>query len=373
MAGAIKKRSGSWLVTLEMGRGPKGQRLRKYVTVKSKKEAENILSEHQHKINTCTFVLPDNMLFSDLLKHWLEHYVDTNCEVTTKSEYERIINKHIIPYLGKIELQKLAPLHIQQYYKYLMDKKKLSANTVYRHHANIRKSLDYALKKQLVVRNVADAVDLPRKKKFEGSFYTVEQLNRLLKEVAGTEIEVPVNLAAYLGLRRGEICGLKWKHVDFDNKTVHIQEVIARINKEVITKVPKNETSIRTLHIHKDLEKLLKNHKAKQKEYKELLGRDYVASDYVCTKIDGGPFRPERLSDKFTSFLIQNKLPYIRLHDLRHTVATLLIQSKIPVKNVSEMLGHSDITTTLKIYSHVLEEAKKEAAVKMGDLLKRRK
>ena len=331
MAGSIRKRNGNWLVIMEIGKTPDGKRLRKYTSVKTRKEAEQILAEHDHQVNIGTFVQPDHMLYADFLEHWMEHYVDKNCEATTKAGYEVVIRNYIAPYLGRIPLQKLAPIHIQSYYKHLMDERKLSPNTVYRHHANIRKSLDYALKKQLVIRNAADAVDLPKKKKFEGSYYTVEQLNVLLKKVKGSEIEVPVNLAAYLGLRRGEIGGLKWKHVDMENRTIHIQEVSARLYKGVITKTPKNETSIRTLYMHDDLFELLERHKMKQEEYRKLLGREYKVTDYVCTKLDGEPFRPEKISHRFTSLLKANKLPNIRLHDLRHYVESFVMWSELPL------------------------------------------
>lgn len=150
MGGRISKRGKSWQVTIEVGRDAYGRRIRKYFTAKTREEAERILTENKHKIMVGDFVEPTRMTFAEFLKHWMEHYVETNCEATTKSGYEKIIKKHVIPYLGAISLQKLSPLHIQQYYKHLMDTKRLSPNTVRRQHSTIRKFLDYAFKMQQI-------------------------------------------------------------------------------------------------------------------------------------------------------------------------------------------------------------------------------
>jgi len=160
MGGAIKKRGKSWQVMIEVGRDAYGRRIRKSFTARTREEAEIILTENKHKIMVGDFVEPSRMTFAEFLRHWMEHYVETNCEATTRSGYEKVIKKHVIPYLGAIPLQKLSPMHIQQYYKHLMDVKRLSPNTVRRQHSTIRKSLDYAFKMQLINKNPADRVSL---------------------------------------------------------------------------------------------------------------------------------------------------------------------------------------------------------------------
>jgi len=370
MGGKISKRGQSWQVTIECGKNAQGKRIRKYFSAKTKTEAENILTEYKYKILKEDFVEPSLMTFAEFLKHWLNHYVDKNCEVTTKAGYENVIRKHVNPYLGNIPLQKLSALHIQEYYSYLMDEKGLSPTTVRRHHSSIRKALDYAFQKQLVTKNVADRVTLPKRQEYEAAFFTDKQVVSLLEAVKGSEIEAPVNLAVYLGLRRGEVCGLRWKYVDLEKQVLEVKETRTRISREIITKAPKTKKSHRVLYLSDQLVKILKAHKKRQKENRMLFGREYVESDYVCTMLDGEPIHPDVLSHRFQDALKKSKLPHIRFHDIRHTVASLLLHNNIPILNVSEMLGHSDVGITLKIYGHVLEEAKKDTAIKMAEILK---
>jgi integrase len=371
MGGFIRQRGNSFQVIIDAGKDAEGNRIRQVQSFKTKPEAEKALVDMQYNINNNNFVKPDTMTFKDFLKHWFNNYVKNKCEVTTQQEYKRIIDKHVSPYLGDIQLQKLQPLHIQQYYQYLMREKKLSPNTVYRHHANIRKALDYGLKQQFVIRNVADAVELPSKKEFEGNYYNVNQLLTMQELLKEHELEIPINLAIYLGLRREEIAGLKWEHINFETHMIEIKEVRVRLDKGNVTKKPKTKGSKRTIYIPDELYELLKKHQEKQKEYETLFGDNYVKSKYICTKINGQPFRPEKISAGFKLFLEKNKLPHIRLHDLRHTFATILHQNGVPIKNISETLGHSDITTTLKIYTQFMDEYKKDATETINNILKK--
>ncbi|WP_141333667.1 site-specific integrase, partial [Brevibacillus agri] len=278
--------------------------------------------------------------------------VKYNCEETTAYGYRNIINKHLTPFMGNVELQKLQPAHIQQYYKHLMDNTGLSPNTVHKHHATIRKALDYGLKQQLVYRNVADAVSLPRKKKFEGKSYTREQLRILLEKVTDTKIELPVYLAGYLGLRREEICGLRWKNIDFTQRIIHINEVRVSAGNRTIVKSPKTEKSQRTLYITDELYDILIKNKARYDEYKKILGSEFDDTGYIYAKENGKPYKVNYITDQFREFLEIHDLPKIRLHDLRHTFASILYDAGVDLKAISEALGHSDLGTTNKIYAH---------------------
>lgn len=302
----------------------------------------------------------------------MDNYVKRNCEETTAYGYRNILYKHLVPYLGKIELQKLKPGHIQQYYKHLMDEKGLSPNTVRKHHANIQKALDYGLKQEFVHRNVADAVALPRINKFEGKAYTKEQLNTLLRLIKDTKLELPVYLSAYLGLRRSEITGLTWRDgVDMQNRILHIEKVRTSAGKAVVIKKPKTDKSQRMLFIDDEIYELLDKTKVKQAEYKQLLGKEYNDSDYVFTREDGTPYRVNTVTEQFSDFLKKHDLPKIRLHDLRHTFASILHSEGVDLKSISEALGHSDIGTTNKIYTHLFDKTHKETVSAMGKALRR--
>jgi integrase len=251
-----------------------------------------------------------------------------------------------------------------------LDEKHLSANTVRKHHANIRKVLDYALKQQYVHRNVADAVALPRKIDFEGKALTKDQLIELLDLVKGTKLELPVYLSAYLGLRRSEITGLLWENIDLKERVLQVKVVRTSAGKETVIKKPKTAKSQRSLYIEDEILELLKRVRAQQEKYKQVLGKDYFASDYVFTREDGKPYRVNTVTEQFTTFLKRQRLTLIRLHDLRHTFASILHEEGINLKSISEALGHSDIGTTSRIYTHVFDKTHKDTVSAMSRALK---
>ncbi|WP_233281093.1 site-specific integrase [Paenibacillus algicola] len=305
----------------------------------------------------------------------MDNYVKYNCEETTMYSYKNIIYKHVIPYLGTFELQKLQPVFIQQYYKHLMDDKGLSPNTAHKHHACIRKSLDYALKQQFVHRNVSDdAVTLPKKEKFTGqSYYTKEQLNTLLEMVKDTRLEFPIYSAGYLGLRREEIVGLRWQYVDLAKRLIHIEEVRTSAGSQEVVKTPKTEKSRRVLFITEELLEVLLKVKSKQDNHKRILGENYMDSGYVFTHDNGKPYRVNYITKAFKDFLEKNNLPKIRLHDLRHTFASILYEAGVDLKAISEALGHSDLGTTNKIYTHRFDKTHKKTVTAMSEALGRRR
>lgn len=367
---SIQKVGKKYRITLELGKGGDGKRLREYKTFNTYEEAKKVLTEFEYNRQRNLLVNSDSIKVKEFLLHWMDNYVKYNCEITTINGYENIINNHVIPYLGNIELQKLQATDIQRYYKYLLDTKKLSPNTVHKHHANIRKALDYALKHQFIYRNVADAVTLPKKRKFQGKAYNKKQLNNLLTLVKGTKIELPVLLAAFLGLRREEILGLRWSGVDLENRIIYINEVRVRAGKNVVIKQPKTEKSQRSLYISDEVYTSLLKLKQEQEKYKMILGKGYDNQGYLYTHEDGKPYRINSISDQFKKFLEKNNLPRIRLHDLRHTFASILYNEGVDLKSISEALGHSDLGTTNKVYTHRFDKTHKDTVNIISKALK---
>lgn len=338
---------------------------------------DQLLSEWEAKIEQETS--PCGMMFDEYLLMWLEKTKSTIAE-TTYAEYKNTLNKIIVPFFRelKIPLCNLKAHHIQSFYDDRLAAGR-TPNTVKHYHANIHKALKYAVKQELIDTNPADKVDLPKMEKFTGSYYTSENLSQLLSLVMDTKLELPVIIASYLGLRRGEICGLKWDYIDFTRNTIEIVGVVtdkgpdSKMTCLTYLERTKTKSSQRTLPMSPELAAYLKHIQIKQAENKLLCGSEYNRSwdGFVCVDQMGNLIQPQYISWNFPKLLKKNGLPPLRFHDLRHTNATLLLQDGAAMKDVQCWLGHASMSTTADFYAHVTEEGKQKlsqsisAAVKM--------
>jgi len=297
------------------------------------------------------------------MKDWLR-MMKNSIETTTFSSYSYVINHSIIPYFDEkhpgILLRDLTVKHIQDYYTYEMEEKKLSANTVIHRHANIRKALQYAVRTGLIYHNPATLVERPKIDKFSTQFYNKNELEQLFKAVKNDPIELAVILAAFYGLRRSEILGLKWSAIDFENKTLTIRHTVTQscIDGKV-TVVSKDRTktksSYRTLPLVAPFEELLIKLHQKQEENRIICGKSYCKDylDYIYVNSVGELIKPGYITQHFPIVLKKNNLRKIRFHDLRHSCASLLYANGVSLKDIQVWLGHSDISTTSNIYSHL--------------------
>lgn len=224
----------------------------------------------------------------------------------------------------------------------------------------------------LIPFNPADRIVLPKQEKFNASYYTVEQLEKLFDVCLGTPIESAVYLAAHYGLRRSEVLGLKWDCINFEEKTISIREVRVKYGKEVVVKKPKSESSQRILPLMDDIADYLLRLKMQWKKNKLLYGKDYIDSGLVCCWPDGSPLNTEYLNHKFKDILAKNELPHIRFHDLRHSTASYLIKNGVSLKEIQVWLGHSTISITANTYTHIDMETKKDTAQKINDLFSKK-
>lgn len=334
----------------------------------NKKKAEALLAEAKR-----TFVPPkkevetiisSNMLFADYLSKWLVT-VKSTISVPTYGSYEGMIRTVIAPYFRNrmISLEGIMAAHIQEFYSKELER--VSANTVIHYHAVIHRALKYAVKMDLIQANPADKIERPKKDKYVGSFYDSTEMNTLFAAVEGTRLELPVKLAAFYGLRRSEVLGLKWDAIDFNNNTITIRHTVTSCNVngklvEVAADRTKTKSSMRTLPLVPAFRDLLLAEKEKQKVNRRLCGNSYCQDyiGYLCVNEIGERFKPMWLTNTFGDFLAANELRHIRFHDLRHSCASLLLANGVPMKQIQEWLGHSDFATTANIYAHLDYQSK---------------
>ena len=359
--GSITQRGDKYRVCFDYGIDREGNRVRKYRTFDTKRDATRAFNEHKVKMDKGTQIMPSEYTFAQWLDYWYKDIILPQIEETTAYGYRGMIENYLKPQLGEIRLQKLTARDIQQYYTWLMDEKELSPNTVIKHHNLLTNTLNAAERQEYITKNPMRAVSPPKKRQREAKFYTPEQLGILLDKAVGTRLELPVFICAYLGLRRGELCGLRWSDVDLEHKTITIENTRTQAGKKEIEKGTKTASSTRTLYLPDTLCDMLKAAREHQQACRAEYKNAYDDNDYVVVMEDGRPFRPNYLSELFGKFLADNDLPKIVLHELRHTFASLSNQAGIPAYNIGKALGHSTPATTQKIYTHLLDQTHTQA------------
>lgn len=340
---------------------------------RAEQKRKEILREAEEKALLSNY---DDILFSDYIQKWLEETKHTIAE-TTYSIYKNVINGVIYPYFAerKIKLSELKSYHIQDFYAYKMEHDNVTANTIHHYQANIHKALKYAVKTELIKDNPADYIDLPKKQKHIADFYSPEELKILLQAAKGTDIEMVVYIAAWLGLRRGEIIGLKWNYVDFENRTISIKGTMAKAKKTIYKETAKNTSSLRTLPMSEELTKYLYDLKERQIANKKRLGKHYIDKwkDFVCVRENGDILKLDYVTRHFPMLCEQCGLRRINLHELRHTNISLLLSAGVSIKEIQEWAGHSTYTTTADVYAHIQSQNKVRLSQSIESLLTEQK
>ncbi len=346
---------------------------RKTVYGRTAKEAAEKLQQALFEQKQGTFADGPKQKLETFLNHWLEDVHKPTVRVSSYKRYRIILDKHLIPYLGHIQIQKLTAQHVQSAYaKILKDGYKPA--TVRAIHAVLHKALGQAVRWHLVGRNVCNEVSLPRVPKFEIHPLTKEQAQKLLDVARGDRFEAMLVLALLTGMRRGEILGLRWSDIDFESGTLHIRRSVNHITGYgFIETEPKTAASIQVIPLPEVVIDVLRQHRLYQLEAQSQAGAKWQERDLVfCNKI-GGFFSLSQLYQQYRKLLSDAGLPRLRFHDLRHSAATILLTLGIHPKVVQERLGHSKIAMTMDTYSHVLPTMQEEASERLDDLFRREK
>ncbi len=384
MRGSIIKRSeSSYAIVLNLGKDPAtGKRKQQWVTVKgNRREAERRLTELLHQLNIGTFIKPGRLTVKEYLQQWLQDYCVANLSPRTHELYSYICEKHLIPHIGLISLTELKPSHLQHLYSDKLSngrsngKGGLSNRTVQIIHITLHKALQNAVKTGLLVRNVAGAVDTPRIQHREMRVMSETDLHIFLEYAKDTPNFALFYTALFTGMRRAELLALRWSDVDLDLCQVSVTRSMQYIQvadpaKRISFKEPKTTKSKRSIALSPSTAITLREQHANQNELKASLGYPALSdSDLVFSHYDGSPLLPSSVTHAWMKLVRRCGLHGIRLHDARHTHASLMLKQGVHPKIVQERLGHGSIQITLDTYSHVAPGLQQAAANRFDDIV----
>lgn len=350
---------------------------------KNEKMAQDILMETRYSYKDPVICpaepndrrINGNMLFADYMMKWLS-IIKNSVEEDTYAGYESNVTKRIVPYFRElgVRLNELTALDIEEFYEYCFNDLGVKGNTVQHYHVNIHSAVKYVVTHDLIVSNPMEKVKRPKAEKFRGSFYSMKETEELFGIVRGDTVEFPVLMAAFYGLRRSEIMGLRWQSIDFENNVLTIEHTVVQFQSNGKSKIVKKDrvktaSSCRSLPLVPQYRDLLLQMKARQEHCRELCGKNYTDSDYIYVNDLGVPYRPNYTSQHFKIVLQKNQLREIRFHDLRHTCASLLLKNGVSMKDIQAWLGHSDYSTTANIYAHLDTSSTDISAKKMTGIL----
>lgn len=365
--------STTWYVVIELGRDEKGRRRQKWHGgFRTRKEAEAARAKIVNEVNTGVYALPSKLTLAEWINEsWLAT-VKMQIKPSTLDGYARMLRLHVIPTLGHRPLHQLTPPLLNNLYTQLMEGGNrrgsatagLNAKTVRHIHTTLHKVLADAVDAGLISTNVADRAKPPRPRAAapaELRFWDAEQLGRFLAYVEGTRLQTAWHLAAMTGMRRGEVLGLRWQDIDLEVGRLAVRHTLVSVGYVISESTPKTHQA-RTIDLDPGTVTQLRCHQKVQANEREAWGPSYQASDLVFRREDGSALHPDLFSQAFEGEVRRSKLPRIRLHDLRHSHATIALRAGVPVKVISERLGHEHPAFTMKQYAHVIPGMQAEAA-----------
>jgi integrase len=302
------------------------------------------------------------------LDRWVEEVYKPTVKPLSYQQYRSLIKNHLVPGLGNVSLQKLTPEKIQALYTQKLAEG-YAPKTVALIHTVLHRALENAVRWNLVSRNVAKLVTLPHVERHESRTLTVEQARRLLEVARGSYIETLLLLAVTTGMRRGELLALRWEDVDFENGVVSIRRTMNRITGYgPVETEPKTKSSRRMIVLPGRVLKALKVHREQQNQERIKAGSEWHEQGLVFCNRYGGFMIPQYVGKVFHKLLAKASLPDMRFHDLRHSMATVLLAAGVHPKIVQERLGHSTIAMTMDIYSHVLPSMQQDVARRLDEM-----
>lgn len=379
MTGGLTDKNGKFYIVLNYYEG--NSRKRKWIPtglpVKgNKRKAEKLLQETLQQYEGQPERLKSDVRFSDYIRHWLTIAKRKVDEVTFQG-YETLAVSQILPYFDASGI-KLRDVTVEVLQAYIDEKHEygrkdgkggLSPASLRRHKNILFQTLNEAVKSNLLPSNPCQFLLLPPQEKYQSSYYSAEQLQRLFDAIREEPLYPLVKITALYGLRRSELLGLKWDSIDFDANRLTIRHTVSKVTKPVEKDKTKNASSFRSFPLVDEAKAIFLAAKAAEKENRKLFGKAYHENEYVFKWDDGHSYSPDYISQQFAKLLRKYDLPHIRFHELRHSCASLLLNSGFTLKDVQEWMGHADIKMTADIYGHLDTARKQTMAAKLSGSL----
>ncbi|ACO45097.1 site-specific integrase [Deinococcus deserti] len=362
-----RKDGSGWGGYVTLGYGPDGKQQRRYFSAKTQAEArEKLQALVSERNGGC--LSSETLTLAAYLDRWLTHK-QRDVKFNTHRSYEMTARVHIKPRLGKVQLDKLTPLHIEELVSALLAEGQ-SAKVALGCVKLLRTALTQAVRWQLVGRNVAQSVTPPKHTPKEMQVWTPDEASRFLAVAREHRLYALFYLALATGMRRGELLGLKWESINMLAGTLVVQHNLIDRVSSVTLETPKTRASRRTIALSPDTVEALRAHRHSQWLEQCKAGEKWQEHGMVFPSDVGTLMFPANLMGAFRRLCAKARVPAIRLHDLRHTSASLLIRANVPPKVVADRLGHTDPGFTLRVYAHVYEEQRRAAALPLGEMLR---
>ena len=395
MASIVSRSNGTYLIRVSCGVDSNGKQIARSKTFKPSKpnlpytklnkEMEAFIAAFEQEVaeeGPVRNIRPDKITFADFCPKFLE-IKKNSLSPTTYDFYSKIITEELIPMFGALKMKDLRTFHVQQFIQYLATQKKrndgreghIAASTVKRYTTVLRSIVTTAYKLEYIEDDIGRSrrIEFPKEETREVEAFTLEEVAAILKALESEpwNIRAIIEIALFTGCRRGEIVGLKWADIDFENQRISVKRSIYKLSDgKAREKDPKTKSSIRTISIPERLCKTLTEYRLQQNKHIAYLGDGWKNLDYVFTEENGYVMNPQTPTRQFSKFLKRHGIRHLKFHGLRHTSATMLLANGCDIKTVSSRLGHADITTT-NIYVHALESSDRLAAQTFDNFLKK--
>lgn len=370
MRGHVRRRGNSWAVVYDEGRDENGRRVQRWRGgYRTKTDAEAALTTVLNQLGTQTYVRPAKITFKQYVHdEWWPSVQETR-RPSTVEMYRRQLELHVFPVIGGVPIEKLSATDVDRMYRVARDNG-LSPNTIRVLGAIVSAALTYAKRKKVVLHNVAENSDPPKAVRPRRTVWTAKETSRFLDAVGDDRLSALWRLLVVTGMRRGEVCGLRWLDVDLEAATVTVAQQIVPVGRELVFQEPKTSAGRRKLPVDAGTVEALRRHRTDQRFERQVIGEPSVDHDLVFTTLEGDPLNPRSLSQAFQTRRKRAGLPHVRLHDLRHGAATLALEADVSLELIRRRLGHAKIATTVDLYlRHEVETAERDSAEKVASLV----